>query len=81
MYTIPLVYTYLSVVFERLLLSIKMVGVQGFEPWTPWSQTRCATRLRYTPNKLGGGWEDRTPINSLQSCRNPIILIPLNWSL
>ena len=26
-----------------------MVGVQGFEPWTPWSQTRCATRLRYTP--------------------------------
>ena len=29
-----------------------MVGVQGFEPWTPWSQTRCATRLRYTPNFL-----------------------------
>ncbi len=26
-----------------------MVGVQGFEPWTPWSQTRCATGLRYTP--------------------------------
>jgi leucyl/phenylalanyl-tRNA--protein transferase len=26
-----------------------MVGVQGFEPWTPWSQTRCATRLRHTP--------------------------------
>ncbi|MEY4584160.1 MAG: hypothetical protein RJB10_657, partial [Pseudomonadota bacterium] len=25
------------------------VGVQGFEPWTPWSQTRCATRLRHTP--------------------------------
>jgi hypothetical protein len=29
-----------------------MVGVQGFEPWTPWSQTRCATRLRYTPKLL-----------------------------
>ena len=29
--------------------AITMVGVQGFEPWTPWSQTRCATRLRYTP--------------------------------
>jgi len=29
-----------------------MVGVQGFEPWTPWSQTRCATRLRYTPKIL-----------------------------
>jgi hypothetical protein len=21
-----------------------MVGVQGFEPWTPWSQTRCASQ-------------------------------------
>ena len=31
---------------------MKMVGVQGFEPWTLWSQTRCATRLRYTPNIL-----------------------------
>ena len=27
-----------------------MVGVQGFEPWTLWSQTRCATGLRYTPS-------------------------------
>jgi hypothetical protein len=30
----------------------KMVGVQGFEPWTPWSQTRCATRLRHTPKSI-----------------------------
>ena len=29
-----------------------LVGVQGFEPWTPWSQTRCATRLRHTPTSL-----------------------------
>jgi hypothetical protein len=28
---------------------LNLVGVQGFEPWTPWSQTRCATGLRYTP--------------------------------
>ena len=27
-----------------------MVGVAGFEPATLWSQTRCATRLRYTPS-------------------------------
>ena len=27
-----------------------MVGEKGFEPSTPWSQTRCATRLRYSPN-------------------------------
>jgi hypothetical protein len=29
----------------------KMVGVQGFEPWTPCSQSRRATRLRYTPTE------------------------------
>ena len=27
----------------------KMVGARGFEPPTPWSRTRCATRLRYAP--------------------------------
>ena len=27
----------------------KMVGVKGFEPSALWSQTRCATKLRYTP--------------------------------
>ena len=26
-----------------------LVGVEGFEPPTLWSQTRCATKLRYTP--------------------------------
>ena len=25
------------------------VGKTGFEPATPWSQTRCATGLRYFP--------------------------------
>ena len=37
-------------VSRRNLLTFEiMVGVQGFEPWTPCSQSRCATRLRYTP--------------------------------
>ena len=27
----------------------KVVGVRGFEPPTPCSRSRCATRLRYTP--------------------------------
>ena len=26
-----------------------MVGARGFEPPTPCSQSRCATRLRYAP--------------------------------
>src|SRR6185503_21156886 len=28
-----------------------MVGARGFEPPTPWSRTRCATRLRYAPTQ------------------------------
>jgi L-threonylcarbamoyladenylate synthase len=31
-----------------------MVGVAGFEPATPSSRTRCATRLRYTPTWKAG---------------------------
>ncbi len=27
-----------------------MVGVTGFEPATPCSRSKCATRLRYTPS-------------------------------
>ncbi len=30
---------------------LEMVGAAGFEPTTLWSQTRCATRLRYAPTK------------------------------
>jgi hypothetical protein len=32
---------------------ILLVGVAGFEPATPSSRTRCATRLRYTPISAG----------------------------
>ena len=35
-----------------LLVADIMVGERGFEPPTPWSQTRCATRLRYSPTPL-----------------------------
>lgn len=28
---------------------VHMVGVAGFEPAAYWSQTSCATKLRYTP--------------------------------
>ncbi len=28
---------------------LKVVGEEGFEPPTLWSQTRCATKLRYSP--------------------------------
>ena len=29
-----------------------MVGVKGFEPSTPWSQTKYSTRLSYTPKRV-----------------------------
>ena len=38
----------------------EVVGVKGFEPSTPWPQTRCATSLRYTPTKNGGDDRPRT---------------------
>src|SRR5688572_19419142 len=33
----------------RASARLRAVGVRGFEPPTPCSQNRCATRLRYTP--------------------------------
>jgi len=33
-----------------LTILSSQVGKTGFEPATPWSQTRCATGLRYFPN-------------------------------
>jgi hypothetical protein len=38
----------------------KLVGKTGFEPATPWSQTRCATGLRYFPD----GATRSTPIRA-----------------
>ncbi len=29
-----------------------VVGVTGFEPAAPWSQTKCATKLRQTPKNI-----------------------------
>ena len=37
-------------------LEVTMVGEIGFEPTTLWSQTRCATRLRYSPTTCDGLW-------------------------
>ena len=30
----------------------KCIGAEGFEPPTPWSQTTCATKLRYAPTTV-----------------------------
>ncbi len=44
-----------SMVLETIVLPlnyIPMVGETGFEPATPWSQTKCDTKLRYSPKWL-----------------------------
>ena len=38
--------SFISTIFKE------MVGAVGFEPTTPWSQTRCTTRLCYAPFHL-----------------------------
>jgi hypothetical protein len=43
--------------FTRLQYSFNrfLVGERGFEPPTPWSRTRCSTRLSHSPNlRLAG---------------------------
>ena len=34
----------------KLFIIIILVGERGFEPPTPWSRTRCSTRLSHSPN-------------------------------
>ena len=48
-----------TVTFVRTLVvmfvdvfGVLIVGVTGFEPVTPCSRNRCATKLRYTPKSL-----------------------------
>ena len=41
-----------TVVTSRTIVYGEMVGVERFELPALWSQTRCATRLRYTPTML-----------------------------
>ena len=37
--------------FVKQRLINKMVGKTGFEPATPWSQTKCSTKLSHFPIK------------------------------
>src|ERR1700733_2409553 len=36
----------------RCKLRERLVGERGFEPPTPWSRTRCSTRLSHSPTAL-----------------------------
>ena len=45
----------------RQIVIQKVVGVTGFEPVTLRLSSACSNQLSYTPNKVGGAEESRTP--------------------
>ena len=56
-----------------------MVGVAGFEPAAHWSQTSCATKLRYTP--IWQGQKDSNPRHAvLETAALPTELYPYNMA-
>ena len=44
--------SYKRVTDANIICLEELVGAVGFEPTTPWSQTRCTTRLCYAPIHL-----------------------------
>ena len=38
-----------------------MVGERGFEPPTPWSRTRCSTRLSHSPTSVAEAYRGVLP--------------------
>jgi hypothetical protein len=67
--------------FYPLNYSEILVGVQGFEPWTLCSQSRCATGLRYTPIKTGASPRNRTRTTPLQGESTTFMLERRNLTL
>jgi hypothetical protein len=58
--------------FMRLIVDITLVGVAGFEPTAPRSQSECATKLRHTPGANGV---------SLRAAQAPPPTFNGNWTL
>ena len=59
------------------LRGIKMVGVVGFEPTTPWSQTRCATQTVPHSEKWSSHYDSHvnvrwTPTRLLSDCKKMV---------
>src|SRR4051812_27090638 len=49
----------------------RLVGERGFEPPTPWSRTRCSTRLSHSPTVCGRG----------RTLRRRIRFVPEDYSI
>ena len=67
-----IIYNYSRLLKNNLFKSLNLVGARGFEPPTPWTPFKCATRLRYAPtqktvtNMLMNLCQDR--MECLQGC-------------
>ena len=56
---------------QDFLVGVAVVGVAGFEPTAPRSQSECATKLRHTPGANGV---------SLRAAPNSIVALPISVS-
>src|SRR3979411_1942935 len=62
----------------QFILLKRLVGERGFEPPTPWSRTRCSTRLSHSPTD---GWMTTTTGTTWRlELRQYSILRLANWS-
>ena len=57
---------------QKVSLQPTSIGVQGFEPWTSWSQTKRSTKLSHTPI-----YKDNFGASVTQMLSNPITLYGL----
>src|SRR5580658_7427260 len=65
----------MSRITESVRNETEMVGERGFEPPTPWSRTRCSTRLSHSPTCAGGAEE--LPCALRRNCRSNSAIITL----
>jgi hypothetical protein len=56
-----------------LLVQMVLVGVTGFEPAAPRSQSECATKLRYTPAHTRSGERDMFRPASVRVSRTVLV--------
>src|SRR5437763_7989539 len=68
------------------MIQVRLVGERGFQPPTPWSRTRCSTRLSHSPTKGRRIAAEKCAIQSFQyssklgvpeSLRDPFITIDI----
>src|SRR6266480_949996 len=52
-----------------------MVGERGFEPPTPWSRTRCSTRLSHSPTSLERNEHPRQTVEKRAVTTHSVVII------